>query len=102
MLDVNSKYNLDNLDPKWDNKKIEYDLLRYDWPTKLLDFLSRENTGIVFPSIYNFSLPVAERMRVFEIALAKDCQLLFCDENLIVNTTKDLEIIKTYYDFYYK
>ena len=72
-----------------------------DWMPKLFDFISRENTGIVFPSIFNFSIPVEERIDLFQKALDDGCQLLFCDENLLLKTPKHIDTIKTYYDFYY-
>jgi len=82
---------------EWSNEYHEC-----NWMPKLLDFVSRQNTGIVFPSIYNFSLTTAERISLFEDALNNNCQLIFCDENLIINTIEDIEIIKKYYSFYYK
>jgi len=82
---------------EWSNEYHEC-----NWMPKLLDFISRKNTGIVFPSIYNFSLPISERISMFKDALDNNCQLVFCDENLIIDTADDIEIIKKYYDFYYK
>lgn len=72
-----------------------------DWMPKLFDYVSRKNTGIVFPSIYNFSLPISDRIDIFQKALDDGCQLIFCDENLLLKTAKDIDVIKTYYNFYY-
>ena len=81
---------------EWSNEYHEC-----QWMPKLYDFVSRKNTGIVFPSIYNFSITPDERYSLFEQAIENHCQLIFCDENLIVNKKEDIEIIKKYYDFYY-
>ena len=81
---------------EWSNEYHEC-----QWMPKLFDFISRKNTGIVFPSIYNFSIPLSERYSLFEQAIENHCQLIFCDENLIVTNKEDIEIIKKYYDFYY-
>ena len=62
----------------------------------------KKNTGILFASIYNFSISVEERLECFKEAIANNIQLLFCDENLIVDNMEDLKIIKKYYEFYYK
>lgn len=73
-----------------------------EWMPKFKDFISKKNTGIVFASIYNFSISIEERIECFKEAISNNIQLLFCDENLIVNTEEDLEVIQRYYEFYYK
>lgn len=72
-----------------------------NWMPKLKDFLSREGNGIVLPSIYNFSLPIDQRIELFEQALENNVQLIFVDENIVLDSKKDIELIKKYYDFYY-
>ena len=37
MLDITSKYNRIHIDPNWDNKTMQYDLSRYNWPEKFLN-----------------------------------------------------------------
>jgi len=82
---------------EWSNEYHEC-----EWMPKFKDFITKKNTGIVFASIYNFSISVEERLECFKEAIANNIQLLFCDENLIVNNVEDLELIKRYYEFYYK
>jgi hypothetical protein len=57
--------------------------------------------GIIFASIYNFLIPVDERLECFIEAIKNKNQLLFCDENLLITSEEDLEIVKKYYRFYY-
>jgi hypothetical protein len=82
---------------EWSNEYHEC-----DWMPKFKDFISKKNIGIVFPSIYNFSISVEERLECFKEAITNNIQLLFCDENLIVDNMEDLKIIKKYYEYYYK
>lgn len=72
-----------------------------DWMPKLKDFVSKQGNGIVLPSIYNFSLPINQRIQLFEEALENKVQLIFVDENIVLSSKNDIELIKKYYDFYY-
>jgi len=71
------------------------------WMPKFVDFINKKNTGIVFASIYNFSLDIEERIEYFKTAIKNNCQLIFVDENILVDKEEDLELIKKYYQYYY-
>lgn len=86
-----------NIKPnEWSNEYHEC-----EWMPKFKDFISKKNTGIIFASIYNFLIPVNERLECFIEAIKNKNQLLFCDENLLITSEEDLEIVKKYYRFYY-
>ena len=72
-----------------------------EWMPKFKDYIAKKNTGIVFASIYNFSISPEERIQCFKEALQNNIQMLFCDENLLVRGEEDLELIQRYYKFYY-
>ena len=72
-----------------------------EWMPKFKDYISKKNTGIVFASIYNFSISPEERIECFKEAINNNIQMLFCDENLLVRSVADLELIERYYQFYY-
>lgn len=65
------------------------------WMPKLRDFVNRNTlSGIVMPSIHAFSGDVDLRLELFETAIKNGQQLIFADENILVTTLEDLEVIK--------
>jgi hypothetical protein len=82
---------------EWSNEYHEC-----EWMPKFQDFISRQRVGIVLASIYNFSITPAERIELFREAIANQNQLIFVDENIIVDQESDLDQIQELYRFYYK
>ena len=82
---------------EWSNEYHEC-----DWMPKFQDFISRQGIGIVLASIYNFSVTPDERIKLFREAIANGNQLIFVDENILVDRESDLDLVKQFYRFYYK
>ena len=68
------------------------------WMPKFLDFVNNPKlAGLVLPSIHAFSGSIELRMKMFETAIRNGQQLLFADENLVVNDAKGLELVNRIY-----
>jgi sporadic carbohydrate cluster 2OG-Fe(II) oxygenase len=69
------------------------------WMPKLLDFVSKTTiSGLIFPSVHAFSGSVPQRLAMFTTAINNGQQLMFVDENIVVQTVKDIDIVKKIYD----
>ncbi len=72
-----------------------------DWMPHIGSRMKDPGAGIVYASIYNFSISPEQRLDMFQRALDMDMQMIFCDENMAVTQKEDLDLVKRYYEFYY-
>lgn len=71
-----------------------------DWMPMLGDRL-KPGTGIVMASIYNFSISTQKRIEWFHYAVENDVQMIFVDENILLQNQEDIKLIERYYAHYY-
>jgi hypothetical protein len=65
---------------------------------KFLDFVSRDYlSGLVVPSIHAFSGNIESRIKMFQMALENGQQILFVDENLLLNDQTGIDLIRKIY-----
>jgi sporadic carbohydrate cluster 2OG-Fe(II) oxygenase len=68
------------------------------WMPKFLDFVSRDYlSGLVVPSIHAFSGNIESRIKMFQMALENGQQILFVDENLLLNDQTGIDLIRKIY-----
>ena len=61
----------------------------------------KPGTGIVMASIYNFSVSTQKRIEWFHYAVENDVQMIFVDENILLQNKEDIKLIEQYYAHYY-
>jgi hypothetical protein len=89
------RYNITPIE--WNN---EY--LHCDWNINLQFILnSRVAEAIAFPSIYAFTAEPKLRLEIMQLALDKGIQLVFVDENILLDSQASLDYIKKIYAFAY-
>jgi hypothetical protein len=82
---------------EWNN---EY--LHCDWNINLQFILnSGVAEAIAFPSIYAFTAEPKLRLEIMQLALDKGIQLVFVDENILLDSQASLDYIKKIYAFAY-
>jgi sporadic carbohydrate cluster 2OG-Fe(II) oxygenase len=73
------------------------------WMPKLEDFVSRTNiSGIIVPSIHAFSGNTELTLSMFHTAIKNGQQLLFVDENLLVQSAEDLSLVEKIYSLQHR
>ena len=69
------------------------------WSPNLLHLINQDNElGIIMPSVHCLSCDVDRRMEIFKLAIDKGIQILFCDENILLDNAKDLDLIEKIYN----
>ena len=69
------------------------------WMPKLSDYCESKNiSGILMPSIYSLSGEIHQIIDILKTAVANNIQIIFADEEIIVESEMDIEFIKRFYD----
>ena len=61
-----------------------------------LQFLTRDIDNIVMLSIYCLPDDVQDRQKIYETALSNNCTLHFAQEDIIINSQDDIDLIEQY------
>lgn len=87
------------------SKKLDIDLVEWSneywnctWMPKFRDYVTKDYlSGIVLPSIHAFSCDIETRLELINLAIKNNQQLVFADENLLVNDKQDIQYIEKIY-----
>ena len=61
-----------------------------------LQFLTRDIDNIVMLSIYSLPDDAQDRQKIYETALSNNCTLHFAQEDIIINSQDDIDLIEQY------
>ena len=61
-----------------------------------MQFLTKNIDNIVMLSIYCLPDNVEDRQKIYETAIGNNCQLHFAQEDIIINSQDDIDLIEKY------